>query len=41
MSVDAEMLLNDQERGVELAYEVVAVNKAGADLPSNIVTVVL
>jgi len=41
MSIDTEVLLNDQKRGVELAYEVVAVNKAGVGEPSNIVSVTL
>ena len=41
MSVDTQILLSDQERGVELTYEVVAVNKTGVGEPSNIVTVVL
>ena len=41
MSVETRALLSDQERGVELTYEVVAVNKAGVGEPSNIVTAVL
>ena len=41
MAIDTEVLINDQKRGVELAYEVVAVNKAGAGEPSNIITVTL
>ena len=41
MAIDTEVLLNDQQRGVEIAYEVVAVNKAGTGEPSNIVTVTL
>ncbi len=41
MAIDTEVLLNNQERGTELAYEVVAVNKAGVGEPSNIVTVTL
>lgn len=41
MAIDTEVLLNDQKRGVEVAYEVVAVNKAGIGEPSNIVAVTL
>jgi hypothetical protein len=41
MSVDTRVLVSHQERGVELIYEVVAVNKKGVGEPSNIVTVVL
>jgi hypothetical protein len=41
MAVETRILLSDQERGVELTYEVVAVNKAGVGEPSNIVTAVL
>ncbi len=41
MAIDTEVLLNDQKSGVEIAYEVVAVNKAGTGEPSNIVTVTL
>ena len=41
MSVDTQILLSNQERSVELTFEVVAVNKAGVGEPSNIVTVVL
>lgn len=41
MSIDTEALINDQKTGVELTYEVVAVNKAGTGEPSNIVTVTL
>lgn len=40
-SVDAEELLSNQPRGVELDYRVLAVNKAGAGPPSATVTVVL
>ena len=41
MGVDSQILLNGQERGVELEYHVIAVNKAGEGEPSNIVTSVL
>jgi len=34
-------VLKGQERGVELEYHVVTVNKAGEGLPSNVVTVLL
>ena len=40
-STDAQHLLSNQPRGVELFYRVVAVNKAGAGQPSATVTVVL
>ncbi len=33
--------LKDQNRGVDLAYRVITVNKAGEGLPSNVVTAVL
>ena len=39
MAIDTEVLLNDQKRGVEIVYEVIAVNKAGLGEPSNIVSV--
>ena len=34
-------VLTDQQRGVELRYRVVAVNKAGTGVESNVITVVL
>ena len=40
-SVDTAQLLNDQLRGVEFEYRVIAVNKAGTGHPSATVTVVL
>jgi hypothetical protein len=41
MSVDTNLMLNDQERGVDLQYRVVAVNRVGDGPPGNIVRVVL
>jgi hypothetical protein len=41
MAVDSEIILTDQERGTEVDYRVVAVNKAGESTPSPIVTVLL
>ncbi len=34
-------VLTDQKQGIELEYQVVAVNKAGESLPSNLITVAL
>ncbi len=41
ISVETEVTLNNQERGKELEYRVIAINKAGEGAPSNIVTAVL
>ena len=41
MSVETELLVSDQERGVDLQFHVIAVNRAGEGGPSNIVRVVL
>ncbi len=41
MSVETEILVSDQERGVDLQFHVIAVNRAGEGGPSNIVRVVL
>jgi hypothetical protein len=41
MSVETEVLLSNQKRGVELLYHVVAVNKTGEGKPTNTVSVVL
>jgi hypothetical protein len=41
MSVETEVLLGSQERGIDFEYQVLAVNKAGEGLPGNIVTAVL
>ena len=38
---ETNTVLNDQERGVELEYRVVTLNKAGEGLPSNVVTALL
>lgn len=40
-SVDTQQLVSNQARGVEFAFRVVAVNKAGTGSPSATVTVVL
>ena len=39
--VNSEITLNNQDTGVELEYQVVAVNKMGDGLASNIVRAVL
>ncbi len=41
MAVESEILLSGQDRGLELLYHVVAVNKTGEGKPSNTVSVVL
>ena len=41
MSVDTQLMVNDQERGVDLQFHVIAVNRSGEGGPSNIVRVVL
>jgi hypothetical protein len=34
-------VLTDQPQGVEVEYQVIAINKAGTSLPSNLVTAIL
>jgi hypothetical protein len=41
MSAETEIILSDQQRGVELMYHVLAINKTGEGKPSNTVSVVL
>jgi len=41
MAVETEVTLAGQERGKDLEYRVIAVNKAGESIPSNVVAVVL
>jgi hypothetical protein len=41
ISVETEVMLNNQERGKEWEYRVIPINKAGEGAPSNIVTAVL
>jgi len=38
MTIDSQVLLADQERGVDLDFQVVAVNRAGKGEPSNIIS---
>jgi hypothetical protein len=40
-AIATELTLNGQESGVEFEYQVLAINKAGAGIPSNIVRAVL
>jgi hypothetical protein len=41
MAVESEVLLNNQDQGVEFEYQVIAVNKAGEGPASNSVRAVL
>jgi hypothetical protein len=41
MSMDIEVMLNNQERGKELEYRVIAVNRAGESAASNTVTAIM
>ena len=41
MAIESEATLNNQERGKDLEYRVIATNKAGEGIPSNTVAAVL
>ena len=41
MAIESEATLNNQERGKEWEYRVIATNKAGESVPSNTVAAVL
>lgn len=41
MAIESEAMLNNQERGKDWEYRVIATNKAGESVPSNTVAVVL
>lgn len=41
IAIETEVTLNNQERSKEWEYRVIAINKAGEGVPSNIVTAVL
>jgi hypothetical protein len=41
MTIDSQVVLADQERGVDLDFQVVAVNRAGKGEPSNIISAIL
>ncbi len=41
MAIESEITLSDQERGRELEYRIIPVNKAGEGEPSNTVMAVL
>jgi hypothetical protein len=41
LAIETEVTLNNQKRGKELEYCVIAVNKAGEGEPGNTVTAVL
>lgn len=41
MTIDSQVVLADQERGVDLDFRVVAVNRTGKGEPSNIVSAIL
>ena len=41
MTIDSQVVLADQERGVDLDFQVVAVNRAGRGEPSNIISAIL
>ncbi len=41
LAIDSEATLNNQERGKDWEYRVIAVNKAGEGVPSNTVAAVV
>ena len=41
LAMESEATLNSQERGKDLEYRVIAVNKAGEGVPSNTVAAVV
>ena len=41
MTIDSQVVLPDQERGVDLDFQVIAVNRAGKGEPSNVVSAML
>ena len=41
MTIDSQVVLPDQERGVDLDFQVVAVNRAGKGEASNIISAML
>ena len=41
MAIESEATLNNQERGKDWEYRVIATNKAGESIPSNTVSAVL
>ena len=41
VAIESEIILSDQERGIEVDYRVLAVNKAGESKPSTVITVLL
>jgi len=41
LAIESEATLNNQERGKDWEYRIIATNKAGASTPSNTVAAVL
>ena len=41
MAIESEMVLSEQERGVDLDFRVIAVNRSGKGEPSNIISAIL
>ena len=41
LAMDSEVALTGQERGKDLEYQVIAINKAGGGIPNNIVDAVV